>query len=140
MRLDAGQGNVAAMSRDDIIEYARSRGLAVTRENDAHSIVADAAPYRVEVTVPDTVYEWFITVKDGAQREVFTDWCEHYETEGGQNLEAEMAGEIIGFLSLIGPGRVRVHAPRTDAARLEVSYQGEWLDPWQITDDPTAPS
>lgn len=126
------------MSRDHIIDYARTRGLVVVRRTDAHSIVTDAAPYRVEVVVPDAVLEWQVAVADANGHEVFTDWCEHYETDSAQNVEADMAAEIVGFLSLIRPGTVRVHASstRNEPARLEVLHDGTWTDPWDITDAP----
>jgi hypothetical protein len=56
------------------------------------------------VNVPDDALEWSITVRHAeASTDVFSQWIDHYATDGDMNgsLEIEMVEEVIAFLGKV---------------------------------------
>jgi len=121
------------MTTDDVIEFARGLGHLVSRQGHAHLIRLDAAPYVVEVVVPDSVFEWFVTVRDPAGTEVFSDWCEHLVGTRDERAR-ERSSSVNALISALHPGRLRLIERKSllQPARLEVQVGNSWCDIWDL--------
>ena len=74
----------------------------------------------IEVTIPDDVFEWWVSVIDSATgREFALDWCDHYG-DADEQLHEQMAEEIGTFMDGV------VDAP----VRLVSKQKPSWL-PWR---------
>ena len=126
---------------DQVRLVAVEMGLAVGSEEKAAILVRIPAEpsLRVEILVPHGVREWFITVYENQDgRELFTDSCEHYATQGetGAQLDDEMIEEIVRVMKLISGAELRVGEspgvsvlgkPRFRHAVLEARSTDTWV-------------
>jgi hypothetical protein len=64
-----------------------------------------------EITIPHDVLEWFACVKRREdQKEVWSDWMDYcgYDDSPLETLEAEMTGDIRGFVDRVVKSELRV--------------------------------
>lgn len=57
-----------------------------------------------EVTIPDFVLEWYASVKDQRKNKViWQDWMDYegYDDRAREELEAEMAGDVLAFINRV---------------------------------------
>ena len=85
--------------------------------------------FTVEITVPKSVFEWFVTVTDPQGHEVWKDWNEHYALarETRDQLAAEMARDIQTFIDRVVARSFRTEA-KGDGENLEWLLEGNWRE------------
>jgi hypothetical protein len=87
-------------------------------------ILSVAGSAFAEITVPDEVLEWFVTVRNSDGVEALSDWMDHY---GGSrvDLEREMREEICALVDKLLGAATRFRA--TPRGRiLEAEHDGVW--------------
>jgi hypothetical protein len=91
----------------------------------------------VEVTVPRVdhkIFEWFVSVRDAAGQELWSDWMEHIGREPVE-VERELREFLTAFLTGISASNVRLSSSpsgllkRKVKRELQIWIDGEWA-PW----------
>jgi hypothetical protein len=125
-------------------EHGKARGHAVIRGKAATRVTFRARPqWRVEITGPDEVLEWFIAVKrEGSGGECYTYSSDHYATgeETQDRLAQELSETVIKFIDVVSRGELRVEKSEgvkllgkrlVRSRRLEVRLDSSrWRDVW----------
>lgn len=119
--------------------FARDRGMDVRPAGeDALLITVRASPdFTVEVTVAESVYEWFIHVRDAVNGKlVFEDWCDHqgYDDSTPDELQRELYEAVTAYLSAVQGATLRVHRPPgwLRVPELQVWTDAGWTDVWDL--------
>lgn len=63
--------------------------------------------YKIQITLPDNLFEWFIDVFDINGQKLVSTWVDHYG-DTHENLVNEMRNEIIGFIKIVSENKTRV--------------------------------
>lgn len=93
-------------------------------QRDATVLVIGVKDATLELTVPDGVLEWSVTLRDSDGLEVLSDWMDHY---GGPQaeLELEMREEICSFVESVFGTATRLRMT-PHGQTLEVEHDGVW--------------
>ena len=62
---------------------------------------------KVEITLPDKIFEWFIDVNDLNNQTLVSTWVDHYG-DTDENLKLEMRNEIQNFIEIVSKKDTRV--------------------------------
>lgn len=62
---------------------------------------------KIQITLPDNLFEWFIDVFDITGQKLVSTWVDHYG-DTHENLIIEMRNEITGFLKIVSENKTRV--------------------------------
>ena len=90
-----------------------------TRLQAAGVITVPKGDLTFEVTVPDSVLEWFVVARV-AGRDIWQDWADYYPltSETAASLAADMRADLSNFLSVLVQDTFRVHGERVERLHL----------------------
>lgn len=127
------------MSRSDrsaFEAFALEHRMQYARRGDAAGVITvPARPhFLVEVLLPDTILEWWVTVRSAdTHEEVFADCCEHYRVDPHDrtDLHEERFVAATALLLAMRDRELRVLRRRSSIS-LEVSSGTGWKDLWEV--------
>jgi hypothetical protein len=133
---------------EHVARYAVARGLEISRSGeDATLYTLRARPHwTVEVTMSDTVLEWFISMKDSRTgKEMHADHCEHYKSrdESEAELQQEMSSAVVDFIKATHLQEIRVKVSKgvklfgrsffkRKVLQVHVAAPDSWIDVWEL--------
>lgn len=63
--------------------------------------------YKIQITLPDNIFEWFIAVLDLNGQKLVSTWVDHYG-DTNENLKTEMKTEIENFIKTVSTFKTRI--------------------------------
>lgn len=115
-------------SQKDLYNHYRDRnGLTVRQKGEAKAYEVARSDICVEVTVPDEVLEWYISVKLDGEK-LTSDWCDYagYDDTPVAELTKSMVDDISRFLELLISSRLRIESTGKRST-LDGFVNGEWV-------------
>lgn len=98
--------------------YASRSHVTTERHGDLTEVRVEKHPVVVKLVIPDDIFEWWVTVLEGATgEELVADWCDHYG-DTDERLTAEMEDEIARVLHAVVDPPVRVVSLGTSGSQL----------------------
>jgi hypothetical protein len=88
---------VPIVARDQFHALASQEGVTLSPGESAVVLRVSRPPVNLVLTVPDNVFEWFVSVSNSETGGTVEDWVDHYGAPRAQ-LQAEMASEVLSFM------------------------------------------
>ena len=115
-------------SQEDLYKHYRERnGLTTHQKGEAKAYEVARSGISVEVTVPDEVLEWYVSVKQGGEERT-SDWCDYagYDDTPIVELARSMVDDISRFLELLLSSKIRIDSTGKRPT-LDGFVNGEWI-------------
>ena len=111
------------VARDQLHALASQEGVTLSPAKSAAVLRVSRPPVNLVLTVPDNVFEWFVSVSNSETGGTIEDWADHYGAPREQ-LQAEMASEVLSFARNVVGRHLRFS-----------ETQGKLVLEWRIGDD-----
>ncbi len=89
--------------------------------------IKNPSNYLIIITIPDYIFEWFITVFDDRQNELMSDWMDHY---GSPNdiLKIERQQSIEEFAKHVAKYQLRIRPEKQlSFSSIEFLIDNKWV-------------
>jgi hypothetical protein len=114
---------VPIVAQDQFHALASQEGVTLSLAESAVVLRVLKPPVNLVLTVPDNVFEWFVSVSNSETGGTVEDWVDHYGAPGAQ-LQAEMSSEVLSFARNLLDRPLRFS-----------ETQGKTVLEWRIGDD-----
>lgn len=82
---------------------------------------------KVQITLPDKVFEWFVDILDNNGQTITSTWVDHYG-DNEENLKTEMRTEIESFIKIVATKKTRVVNRQNQTKTFQYLDNETWVD------------